>query len=369
MRNFYIIFFLSVIIGTPLFGQNIYTPKGTLVPTASYFQYTQTQAQMDAFDEAVEDGVYGPTAVIISNSSNAYNCHGYAWNMYPSNGRQEGLQEPGLNGGAVSTYINDQSFKTTTNTTLPGVIVRHQYDHSAIVINMTNRFFSKWGGGPLVRHAPGDVPPTYGNPSSYYQCNYSSRLTHAQIDNGTISYGTYPSFQANTGSHQIDVYGTPHTTYSFATQPSVPGISIYGQYANTVLFDKPAYNQQGRYIFVTISNGCTVPSAQTSIYVYDPPGASMMIYPVPTDDEVTIQFADLEEKLVMEDMTYDGEGPSLPVSIEVFNGNNIKVADLSEEVIVRKSNKVSLAHLGKGTYYIKAIFKDGFVETKRVIVK
>lgn len=44
MRNFYIIFFLSVIIGTPLFGQNIYTPKGTLVPTASYFQYTQTQA-------------------------------------------------------------------------------------------------------------------------------------------------------------------------------------------------------------------------------------------------------------------------------------------------------------------------------------
>ena len=228
---------------------------------------------------------------------------------------------------------------------------------------------SKWGWATLTRHAPGDVPPGYGLPASYYRCNFPSKLTHAQIDNGTISYGTYPSFEANTGSHRIDVYGTPHTTYSFATQPSVPGISIYGQYSNTVLFDKPAYNQQGRYIFVTMSNGCTVPSAQTSIYVYDPPGASMMIYPVPTDDEVTIQFADLEEKLVMEDMTYDGEGPSLPVSIEVFNGNIIKVADLSEEVIVRKSNKVSLAHLGKGTYYIKAIFKDGFVETKRVIVK
>ncbi len=26
---------------------------------------------MDAFDDAVENGIYGPTAVIISNSSNA----------------------------------------------------------------------------------------------------------------------------------------------------------------------------------------------------------------------------------------------------------------------------------------------------------
>lgn len=104
------------------------------------------------------------------------------------------------------------------------------------------------------------------------------------------------------------------------------------------------------------------------MFIYDPPGASMMIYPVPTDDEITIQFADLEEKNIMEDMTYDGEGPSLPVSIEVFNGNNMKVDDLSEEVIIRKNDRVRLAYLGKGTYYIKATFKDGFVETKRVIV-
>lgn len=220
----------------------------------------------------------------------------------------------------------------------------------------------------MVRHAPGDVPSSYGNPASYYQCNFPSRLTHAQLNYGAISYGTSPSFEANTGSHQIDVYGTPNTTYSFDTQPSVPGISIYGQYSNTVLFDKPAYNQQGRYIFVTMSNGCTVPSAQTSLYIYDPPGSSMVIYPVPTQDEITIQFADLQEKLVMEDMTYGGNGPSLPITIEVFNSNNMKVEDLTEEIVYKKNNNASLAHLGKGTFYIKATFKDGFIETKRVII-
>ena len=46
----------------------------------------------------------------------------------------------------------------------------------------------------------------------------------------------------------------------------------------------------------------------------------------------------------------------------------MKVDDLSEEVIARKGDKVSLAHRGKGTYYIKATFKYGFVETKSVIV-
>ncbi|WP_439489093.1 hypothetical protein [Algoriphagus sp.] len=347
-------------------AQNVYTPKGTLVPPNSYFTYNTPQSHVNAFYNDLANGLYGPTPVIVANANDNYNCHGYAWNMYPSDGRQVPIDDFYYN--AVSTYINDQSFKSTTNTTLPGVLVRYSGDHSAVVINVTNRLMSKWGWATLTRHAPGDVPPGYGLPSSYYQCNFPSRLTHAQINNGTISNGTSVSFQANTGSHYIDVYGTPNTIYSFATQPSVPGISIYAQYSNRVLFDKPAYNQQGRYIFVTMSNGCTVPSAQTSMFIYDPPGASMMVYPVPIYDEVTIQFADLEEKLVMEDMTYYGEGPSLPVSIEVFNGSNIKVDDLSEEIITKKTNKVSLAHLGKGTYYIKATFKDGFVETKRVIV-
>lgn len=224
------------------------------------------------------------------------------------------------------------------------------------------------GLGNANKACSGLLPPAYGNPSSYYQCNYPSELTHAQINGGTISNSTAPSFEASIGSHYIDVFGTPRTNYTFATQPNVPGISIYGQYSPRVFFDKPAYNQQGRVIFVTMSNGCTVPTAQTTLYIYDLPGSSMMIYPVPTDDEVSIQFSDMKEKVVMEDMTYDGEGPSLPVSIEVFNGNNMKVDDLSEEVITRKNDKVSLAHLGKGTYYIKATFKDGFVETKRVIV-
>ena len=60
-------------------------------------------------------------------------------------------------------------------------------------------------------------------------------------------------------------------------------------------------------------------------------------------------------------------GPSLPVSVEVFDGSNNKVADLTSQV-TQKANKVNMTHLGKGTYYLKAIFRGGFIETKRVVI-
>lgn len=242
---------IAIFLFNSLSAQNVYTPKGTLVPTYSYFTYSYSQAQLDAFQDDVENGVYGSSCVVGSNSDNDYNCHGYAWNMYPLRGREVGLDDYSYN--AVSTYINDGSYLTTQSTTLPGVIVRYTGDHSAVVVNITNRFFSKWGAGPVVRHAPGDVPPAYSSPYAYYRCNFSSYLTSAQMDNGPISYGSSPSFQATTGSHRIDVEGNPHTIYSFSTPPGIPGISIYGQFANTVLFDKPAYGQQGRHIAIALS--------------------------------------------------------------------------------------------------------------------
>ncbi|WP_439487858.1 hypothetical protein [Algoriphagus sp.] len=60
-------------------------------------------------------------------------------------------------------------------------------------------------------------------------------------------------------------------------------------------------------------------------------------------------------------------GPSLPVYVEVFDGSNNNVADLTSQV-TQKANKVNMTHLGKGSYYLKAIFRGGFIETKRVVI-
>ncbi|MFD2034527.1 hypothetical protein ACFSKL_06995 [Belliella marina] len=118
-------------------AQNIYTPKFTLVPTGGYFTYNYSQSQLNAIQSDVENGLYGSSCVVITGSSNNY-CHGYAWNMHPLGGREVVLDDYYMN--AVSTYIDDESYLTTTSTILPGVIVRYSGDHSAVVVNVTNRY-------------------------------------------------------------------------------------------------------------------------------------------------------------------------------------------------------------------------------------
>ncbi len=349
-----------------LLAQNIYTPRNTLVPPASYFAYNYSQSQLNSFQNDVQNGVYGSSCVVISNSSNDYNCHGYAWNMFQINGRTVALDEP--NGGAVSTYINDNSFVSTSNSSLYGVRVRYSGDHSAVVTALTNRYISKWGAGPVVRHAPGDVPPSYYSPYAYYQCNFQSYVTSAQLDGGTTSYGQSPSFVAYTGSHSISVSATYSPSYSFSTY-SVPGISIYSQSGNNVYFDKNAYNQQGKYILLTLNNGCATSSTQTSIYIGDPSGARMAAYPSPASNEVNVKFQSLlEDSSTSKSKSNASENGSSAKSLYLYDGNNNMIGDYSNEA-TQQDVRVDVRHLKSGSYYLKAIYNDGTSETKRFMVK
>lgn len=104
------------------------------------------------------------------------------------------------------------------------------------------------------------------------------------------------------------------------------------------------------------------------MYIYDPPGAGMAVYPVPTTDVVNIEFSDMSEKRVLEDTANDSKIYSPPSKVLVYDSMNIMVADLTEKIQSSK-NQVSLKYLGRGIYFMKSIYKDGFTETKRIIIE
>ncbi|MFD2034528.1 hypothetical protein ACFSKL_07000 [Belliella marina] len=69
-----------------------------------------------------------------------------------------------------------------------------------------------------------------------------------------------------------------------------------------------------------MNNSCTAPSSETNIHIYDPPGAGMVVYPVPSNDEVNIELSDMQEKLVQDDMTYGGVSRVIPIAGVAYSG-------------------------------------------------
>lgn len=63
MKKLYAFIIFSTLITSTLLAQNVYTPKGTLVPTNSYFTYNTPQSTINAFYDDLDNGLYGPTPV------------------------------------------------------------------------------------------------------------------------------------------------------------------------------------------------------------------------------------------------------------------------------------------------------------------
>lgn len=132
-----------------------------------------------------------PEATLLDNTSQLYNCHSYAWNL--------------TDGGQTICWINDSIYyddmpsqpnvsKYWTNdyyvqTTELGAQKIHYYngDHSAVVSPTVNGMYeSKWGAGPLMRHAPNYGPYSHMTDRHYYR--------HVVVDYGLVNcsngYGT-----------------------------------------------------------------------------------------------------------------------------------------------------------------------------------
>jgi hypothetical protein len=149
------------------------TPKLSVVPAykslETFTRACELKTAFLAFNTANINGTNQPELC----PTPTFNCHGYAWYMqyfYSTNS----LANNGvwIKSEDISKFWNDGSFYEifTSPINVKGVVVYSNNDHSAATIIGSNpvRYISKWGAEYLVKHAPNDVPASYGTPSRYF---------------------------------------------------------------------------------------------------------------------------------------------------------------------------------------------------------
>lgn len=114
-----------------------------------------------------------PQIEIISEATNTYNCHSYAWYNSSSQWNHYWMNYP-------TTYMSDGSYKKIPD--IDQCINRDIIyygtsgeEHSGVLLSKPSGEFyvlSKWGKGPLVLHEINDCPYSIDN-LSYYRCNYN----------------------------------------------------------------------------------------------------------------------------------------------------------------------------------------------------
>lgn len=110
-----------------------------------------------------------PQATFVDNSTRAYNCHSYAWNMTEGGPKCWINQYKSDESSNIALYWEGGSFSETYNQNAQKIFYPDG-DHSAIMYNATSNIYqSKWGQGPLMRHAPGYGPYTNMNNRRYFR--------------------------------------------------------------------------------------------------------------------------------------------------------------------------------------------------------
>ena len=120
-----------------------------------------------SYERMVElDSVYThrfPQAEMVAHSSNAYNCHSYAWNIADGGNQcwiNARLSSETSGNANLSKYWTNDYYAETQNSSLFSTAPKIYYynsDHSA-VNNGDGTYISKWGKAPLMIHAPGYGP-------------------------------------------------------------------------------------------------------------------------------------------------------------------------------------------------------------------
>ena len=98
MKHFISLLCLLVLIQTT--QAQIYTPNSVEVPVSALFAYSGPQysdSQLDSDVQAIENGLYGSSCVVLRGWSKEYNCHGYAWHV-STGGSQVGINQPTYGG-------------------------------------------------------------------------------------------------------------------------------------------------------------------------------------------------------------------------------------------------------------------------------
>jgi hypothetical protein len=337
----------------------VFTPNGVQLPAGSIGVYDNvtpnTNAELQAAQNAVQNGVYGASCVVMGSYSRQYNCHGYAWHVSTGGNQMVILSAP----GGVTPYVagGNPSYTQTNYNSVNGKLrVRYTGDHSAVT-TYDGKFISKWGAGPLVKHNALDVPPGYGNPSTCWTCNYAPPLTSVYLDGKLIS----GSFQNTTwGSHNMQIFWglDPDTGPVFST--TAGSTIINNQNSGTVnfTFNGPSNNGGLSIAF------CGAP--RYSFTFFKPNGAKMQVYPNPAQDDGIISISS-DSREDIQALNLDNQVNKM-IKLSLVDDRQRVVQDYLPDS-EGDATTVKLKSGLKGAYFLKAIFEDGTVQTKRVLIE
>ncbi len=166
----------------------IKTPNGYEVTVDILTEEDLSQSEKEKFKRELEAEY--PNVVFLSEATNKYNCHAYAWYIQslPINGyvylpsdKLVWMEEPSI------YWLGGCYYEVAEN---DATIVFYSGDHSAIRIN-SNEYISKWGNRPLVKHSPNDVLDIYGAPKSYYKL-YQPQITGPDSISTSATYTIDP---------------------------------------------------------------------------------------------------------------------------------------------------------------------------------
>jgi hypothetical protein len=139
----------------------IYTPHGSLVPYAGYYD-EYTEEEIAALDLHYTQG--WPDAILLNHSSAQYNCYGYAWYNSEGNMPYVWIDSPG-----EEVFWTDLSYLSAP-TDADHEKIKYGSDHSAITTSTQGTFISKWADGPLMEHIS-DECPYDASELNYYSLN------------------------------------------------------------------------------------------------------------------------------------------------------------------------------------------------------
>ena len=159
-----------------------------------------------------------PAATMLKNSSQTYNCHSYAWNM--SDGGSACWINKNYDGSPnLSKYWTDDYYSEVSE----AKVLKINYydgDHSAVKSNVSGMYESKWGKGPLMRHAPGYGPYEKMDKRRYY--------------NHVVPIPVYGTLVCSDGEGEI----APNTTVSYYSNLSQTEIHKISKVKYTIYSEK-----------------------------------------------------------------------------------------------------------------------------------
>jgi hypothetical protein len=260
----------------------LYTPNGSQV-------YAFQRSEMSASDISYYTNSYAntyPQATVLSNASELYNCHSYAWNIVEGGPTCWLNQDPDLH-----KYWDDDSYQQTVEN-LGEKIFYYNGDHSAIKSQThTGMYESKWGSMPLMRHAP-DYGPTI------YDMQYRRYYKKSPPISGPSTICTTPATYTLSAGSASSWGVTPTSAFSltstYTASAVVKPLQLSGQAGTlTALVNGVAVTKAFTACSVTISGpdtvcaanaGYSLPAGAVAILRRQPaaPSGRRFFYPSPS---------------------------------------------------------------------------------------